>query len=118
MEEKNERGEWRNEGCVLWRGSRRGMERGKLWIGVWMRENEREGGGGKFMEVERERVGEQLNCKNFQISNYEGEFQKIHINSGRERIVQPLKGCRLLRRNFDHFERMTPSNVRVSFEGF
>ena len=33
------------------------MERGKLWIGVWMRENEREGG--KFVEDERERVGEQ-----------------------------------------------------------
>ena len=49
----------RNEGCVLWRGRRRGMEREKLWIGVWMRENEREGGGGKFMEDERERVGEQ-----------------------------------------------------------
>ena len=47
----------RNEGCVLWRGRRRGMEREKLWIGVWMRENEREGG--KFMEDERERVGEQ-----------------------------------------------------------
>ena len=48
-EEKNEKGEWRNEGCVLWRG----MERGKLWIGVWMREN--------FVENERdarERVGE------------------------------------------------------------
>ena len=24
---------------VLWRGSRRGMERGKLWIGVGMRRN-------------------------------------------------------------------------------
>ena len=48
----------RNEGCVLWRGRRRGMEREKLWIGVWMRENEREGGG-EFLEDERERVGEQ-----------------------------------------------------------
>ena len=46
----------RNEGCVLWRGRRRGMEREKLWIGVWMRENESEG---DFMEDERERVGEQ-----------------------------------------------------------
>ena len=45
----------RNEGCVLWRGRRRGMEREKLWIGVWMRENER----GEFVEDERERVGEQ-----------------------------------------------------------
>ena len=45
------------------------------------------------MEDDRERVGEQLNCKIFQISNYEREFQKIHINRGRERIVQPLKGC-------------------------
>ena len=47
----------RNEGCVLWRGRRRGMKREKLCIGVWMRENEREGG--KFLEDERERVGEQ-----------------------------------------------------------
>ena len=31
----------RNEGCVLWRGRRRGMEREMLWIGVSMRENER-----------------------------------------------------------------------------
>ena len=52
-EEKIEKGERRNEGCVLWRGSRRGMERGNLWIGVWMRE-----GGGEFMDDERERVGE------------------------------------------------------------
>ena len=37
-EEKNEKGDWRNEGCMLWRGSRRGKVRGKLWIGVWMRE--------------------------------------------------------------------------------
>ena len=33
------------------------MEREKLWIGAWMRENEREGE--KFMDDERERVGEQ-----------------------------------------------------------
>ena len=25
-----------------------GMEREKLWIGVWMRENEREGGGNSW----------------------------------------------------------------------
>ena len=80
----------RNEGCVLWRGRRRGMEREKLWIGVWMREHER---GGEFMEDERERVGEQENFKLFQVSNYEREFHKIHINRGRKRIVQPLKGC-------------------------
>ena len=35
------------------------MEREKLWIGVWMRENERERERGKFMEDERESVGEQ-----------------------------------------------------------
>ena len=29
---------------VLWRGSRRRMEMRKFWIGMWMRENEREGG--------------------------------------------------------------------------
>ena len=52
-EEKNEKGDSRNEGYVLWKGSRRRMARGKLWIGVWMRENER----GKFVEDERERVG-------------------------------------------------------------
>ena len=45
------------------------------------------------MEDERERVGEQQNFKNFQISNYEREFHKIHINRERERTVQPLKGC-------------------------
>ena len=66
-EEKNEKGEWRNEGCVLWRGSRRGMERGKLWIGVWMRENER--GGGQFVEDERERVGNSRTSKILKISN-------------------------------------------------
>ena len=42
-EEKNKKGEWRNEGYVLWRVSRRGMERGKSWIFVWMRENEKGG---------------------------------------------------------------------------
>ena len=40
---------------VLWRRRRRGTEREKLWIGVWMRENEREGE--KFMEDDIERVG-------------------------------------------------------------
>ena len=49
-------GGMRNEECVLWRGRRRGMEREKLWIAVWMRENERERE--KFVEDERERVGE------------------------------------------------------------
>ena len=56
-EEKNEKGGMRNEEFVLWRGRRRGMEREKLWIGVWMRENKREGD--KFVEDERETVGEQ-----------------------------------------------------------
>ena len=42
-EKKNEKGGMRNEGTMLWRVGRRGMEREKLWIGVWMRENEREG---------------------------------------------------------------------------
>ena len=51
-EEKNEKGGMRNEGCVLWRVKRRGVESEKLWIGVWMRENEREGG--EFVEDERE----------------------------------------------------------------
>ena len=64
---------------------------GNFWIGVWMRENG--GERGKFMEEERERVGEQLNFKLFQISNYEREFHKIYINRRRERIFQPLKGC-------------------------
>ena len=32
------------------------MERGKLWIGLWMRENER---GGGFMKDESEKLGEQ-----------------------------------------------------------
>ena len=56
-----------------------------------MRENERERD--KFVDDERERVGEQPNSKIFQISNYEREFHKIHIPRGRERIFQPsLKG--------------------------
>ena len=38
------------------------MEREKLWIGVWMREMRERG---KFMEDERERVGEQKHFKNF-----------------------------------------------------
>ena len=63
-EEKNEKGEWRNEGCVLWRGSRRGMDRGKLWIGVWMRENEREGNNSWRMR-ERERVGKKIKLQTF-----------------------------------------------------
>ena len=46
-------GEMRNEGCVLWRGRRREMERGKLWIGVWIRENEREGGGNSWRMREK-----------------------------------------------------------------
>ena len=41
---------------VLWRGSRRGMERGRLWIGVRRRENERQGE--TFEKDQRERVGE------------------------------------------------------------
>ena len=38
-------------------------ERGRLWISVWMRENGRERG--KFVEDERESVGEQPNFKIF-----------------------------------------------------
>ena len=56
-EEKNEKGGMRNKGCVLWRVRRRGMEGEKLCVDVWMRENKREGG--KFVEDERERLGEQ-----------------------------------------------------------
>ena len=44
----------RNEGCVLWRGRRRGIERGKLWIGVWMRENEKGGGRNSWRIREKE----------------------------------------------------------------
>ena len=36
---ENEKGERRNGGWVRWRENRRRMERGKLWISVWMREN-------------------------------------------------------------------------------
>ena len=43
-------------------GNGRGMERRKLCGSVWMRKNEREE---KFMEDERERVGEQPNFKIF-----------------------------------------------------
>ena len=31
---ENEKGEWGNGWCVWWRGTRRGMEREKLWIGM------------------------------------------------------------------------------------
>ena len=62
---------------------------------MWMRENERERG--KLVKDEREKVGEQLNLKNFQVSNYEREFHEIHINRGRERNFQPFKGCHLFR---------------------
>ena len=59
------------------------MEREKLWIGMWMRENERERERererGKFIEDDRGKVGEQLDFKLFQISNYKIEFHKIHI---------------------------------------
>ena len=81
---------------VLWRGRRRGMERGKLWIGVWIRENERPGGGGGGggSRGGRERKsGGKIKLQNFQILNYEREFHKILTNRGREIIVQPLKGC-------------------------
>ena len=61
------------------------MERGKLRIGVWMRENER-GGGNSWRMREKE-------WGNNQISNYEIEFHNIHINRLRKRIVQPFKGC-------------------------
>ena len=67
--------------CVWWRRNRRGRE--KLWIGEWMRENERERARGEFMEDKREREEEQPNFKNFQILNYEIEFHEIHINRGR-----------------------------------
>ena len=79
----------RNEGCVLWRGRRRGMERKKLWIGVWMRENERGGNSWKMREKEWGK-NKTSNFFKFQIMK---EFHKIRINRGRERIVQPLKGC-------------------------
>ena len=38
---KNEKGEWINNECVWWRGNVREIERGKFWIGVLMRENEK-----------------------------------------------------------------------------
>ena len=43
------------------------MERGKLWICVWIRENERERERGEFKEDEKERVGGQPNLKIFHI---------------------------------------------------
>ena len=48
--------------------------------------------GGEFMEDER-KSGGTINVKLFNISNYEREFHKIHINRGRERNFQTLKGC-------------------------
>ena len=54
--EKNKKGEWRNNKYLWWSGNRRWMEKENLWIGDWMRKNEREREGG-FVEDERERVG-------------------------------------------------------------
>ena len=48
---KNEKGEWRNGSYVWWRGNIRGMERGKLWIGLSIRSNERERGGGGTTKI-------------------------------------------------------------------
>ena len=50
------------------------------------------------MEDERERVGEQLNSKLLQISNYEREFHKIDINKGNRENCSTLEGVRLLKR--------------------
>ena len=47
----------------------------------------RGGGGNSWRMREKERVS---NVLKFQIKR---EFHKIHINRGRERIAQPLKGC-------------------------
>ena len=46
--------EWKNVQWVWWRGRKRGMETGKLWIGAWIRENvcEREGNSWKTGEKE------------------------------------------------------------------
>ena len=37
--------------------------------------------------------GNNKTANTFKFQNYEREFHKIHINRGRERIVQLLKGC-------------------------
>ena len=52
----------------------------------------RERGGNSWRMREKE-LGNNKNLKIFKFQNYEREFHKILINRGRERIVQPLKGC-------------------------
>ena len=71
--EEEEEG-WRGESCGLVCGWEK-IKGGGI-SGGWERKNK-----------------EQENFKLFQISNYEREFHKIHINRGRERIFQPMKGC-------------------------
>ena len=50
------------------------MEQENLWIGVWMRENEREGG--KFVEDERERVGNNKTLNFFKFRIIKESFQR------------------------------------------
>ena len=90
-EKKNEKGGMRNEGTVLWRVGRRGMKREKLWIGVWMRENERDVG--NSWRMREKECGNNKTLNFFKFQNYEREFHETHINRRRERIVQLLKGC-------------------------
>ena len=52
----------------------------------------RERGGNSWKMREKE-WGNNKTSKIFKFQNYEREFHKIHIIRGRERIVQPLKGC-------------------------
>ena len=41
----------------------------------------------------REKSGRTIKTSNFLKFQIMREFHKIHINRGRERTVQPLKGC-------------------------
>ena len=59
--------------CIVERKKKRDGE-GKLWIGVWMRENEREGGGNSWRMREKEWENNKTS-KFFQMSNYERVLQ-------------------------------------------
>ena len=90
---ENNKAEWRNDGCrggekmeEGWRGESCGLVCG--WA-----ENGRERG--KFVEDERESVGEQPNFKLFKILNYEREFYKIHIIREERELFNAWRGMSL-----------------------
>ena len=92
-EEKNEKGGWEMKGVCCgeeeegWEGESCGLVCG------WEKKRETRGGGGNSWRMREKEWENNKTINFFQILNYQREFHKIHINRGRERIVQPLKGC-------------------------